>query len=224
MTKNLKVALFVQTITTAMMFGLITYFIIYGGLASGNRLIAYMYNIVFIAIILILDKVADHIMQSDDFLTRDHGRWKNLLARTLFATHMVSFKTALYLFYIVMLVLSRASFLEPDLIDRYQLSFIYSVEYGVLLLIPLDKFMELLTKDDKRLLKIVSRKKVDTAQPEHHNPNSLLTKQAINDKIVASTIVISAKEEHDPDQYIDKYQVQGVPNAHSSRLVQPNTE
>jgi len=144
---------------TALAIGLFTYYVIYNWLAGGHRLLAYIYNIAFIAIILLFDKYANFVMSKDGFLTAERTRFKHFLAQALFATHFVSFKTALYLFYIIMLIISRVSVLEPSLIDRHQLSFIYSVEYGVVLLIPLDKFLELLTKDDKRILKILSNHK-----------------------------------------------------------------
>ena len=138
------------TAITAVAIGLFTYFVIYERLAEGHRLTAYLYNIAFIAVILIFDKIADYLMEKDI---------RPIFARLLFVTHFISFKTALYLFYIVMLVVSRISILEPDMIDRHQTSFIYSVEYGVVLLIPLDKFVELLTKDDKRIFKIITKRK-----------------------------------------------------------------
>jgi len=143
---------------TAVFIGLFTYFIIYERLAGGHRLTAYICNIVFIAFILVYDKVADFLMAKDGYLAKERTAIGHFFARMLFATHFISFKTALYLFYIIMLIVSRISILEPDLIDRYQTGFIYSVEYGVVLLIPLDKFLELLTKDDKRIFKIISRR------------------------------------------------------------------
>ena len=142
---------------TAVLFGLITYYVIYSQLAGGHRLMAYVYNIVLIAAILVLDRLLNHCMEKDGFLTQERSRFGHFLAHCLFVTHFISFKTALYLFYIVMLVVSRVSILEPGIIDSHYLSFIYSVEYGVLLLIPLDKFLELLTKDDTRILRILKR-------------------------------------------------------------------
>jgi len=156
---GLKLVFILETIVTALVFGLVTYFIIYERLADGHRLTAYIYNLALIAIILILDKVTDTIMMTDGFLKKDYGVIRNFLSRVLFVTHFVSFKTALYLFYIVMLIMSRISILEPDIIDRYQLGFIYSVEYGIVLLIPLDKFIDLITKDDRRIHKIMAKLK-----------------------------------------------------------------
>ena len=156
-TKMIFIFELVAIVITAVIMGLFTYYVIYEWLADGHRLLAYVYNIAFIAFVLLFDKYANHVMSKDGFLTKERTKFKHFLAQVLFATHFVSFKTALYLFYIVMLIFSRVSMLEPDLIDRHHLSFIYSVEYGVILLIPLDKFLELLTKDDKRILKILSR-------------------------------------------------------------------
>ena len=157
MRKKLEAVLVVETLITAIIIGIITYFVIYGWLANGHLLTAYILNIAFIAIILVLDKAADHLMTKDEFLTEGRSRLRNIFARILFVTHLVSFKTALYLFYIVMLIVSRISILEPELIDIYHRGFINTVEYGIVLLIPLDKFVELMTKDDKRILKMIKR-------------------------------------------------------------------
>ena len=146
-----------ETIVTAVLYWLFAYYVIYGTLADGRPLVAYALNLAFIILILLMDKFADHIMNKDDFLLKDRGKVKNFLCTMLFYVHAVSFKTGVYLFYLVMLVVSRISILEPGIISPYLRTFIYSVEYGILLLLPLDKFFELLSKDDRRLLSILDR-------------------------------------------------------------------
>jgi len=168
--KGFKAFFVAETIITALGCALITYFIIYSRLAGGRPIVAYIINIGFIVLILLLDKFADFLMTSKDFLTKDRGRIKNFLAAVLFAAHCVSFKTGLYLFYIIMLIVSRVSILEPGIISPYLYTFIRSVEYGVVLLLPLDKFIELLTKDDRRFLKIMQNVKREEAR-QHRSMN-----------------------------------------------------
>jgi len=166
MKKRLKVVFVFETIVTAGVFWLIAYYLIYERLAGGHPLIAYVYNIIFIIIMLILDKILDYFMTREDFLTRDRGKVANFFARLLFAAHFVSFKTALYLFYIAMLVVSRVSMLEEGLISGHLDTFINSVEFGVVLLIPLDRFIELITKDDRRIENIIARIEAKAEQGE----------------------------------------------------------
>ncbi|MCL2841075.1 MAG: hypothetical protein FWE05_09925 [Defluviitaleaceae bacterium] len=144
-------------IITAALIGLFSYHIIYLRLAGGQSFIAYLINLTFIATVLILDIIANKIMTKEGFMTKERTKLGHFFAQVLFAAHFVSFKTALYLFYIVMLIASRTSILHPDFVFSYITGFIYSVEYGILLLIPLDKFLELLTKDDRRILRILHK-------------------------------------------------------------------
>ena len=159
MKKRLKAAFAFETIFTAVVYGLIAYHLIYVRLAGGRPLIAYAYNIALVVVMLVLDKLASYYMEDcgADFFSKKHGRARKFFARALFAMHFVSFKTSLYLFYIVMLVVSRVSLLQYGIISPYLYTFIRSVEYGVLLLIPLDKFMDLVTMDDRRITRILAQ-------------------------------------------------------------------
>ena len=157
MRDKVKLAAALEAIVFAALYGLITYFVIYIKLANGYGLAAYIYNLIFIIAILILDKIIDTRIRKEGFFDPNDTKFHRYIHNFIFALHLVSFKTGLYLFYIIMLILSRISILAPYVVDRYDISFIYSVEYGILLLIPLDKFIELLTKDDKRTLAILQQ-------------------------------------------------------------------
>ena len=152
-----KFAIAAETIITAILYGLFAYFIIYQRMAFGRSVIAYALNLIFIIIILLLDILMHIRMDSKEFLNANRGRVRTILGMVLFYCHFVSFKTGLYLFYLFMLVVSRMSTLEPGLLDPYLRTFVYSVEYGILLLLPLDKFLEQLAKDDKRMAAILKR-------------------------------------------------------------------
>ena len=148
-----------EVLITAVLFALFAYFVIYQRLAGKQEFLAYLFNLVFIAIVLVYDKFADHMMSKEGFLVKERTRLGHFFAEILFVTHMISFKTSLYFFYICMLVLSRVEILHPELFTDYNMGFIYSIEYGILLLVPLDKFIDLFTSDNKRTLKVINRLK-----------------------------------------------------------------
>jgi len=153
----IRVVFGAEAVLTAVLYGLFAYYIIYGRFAAGRPLIAYIYNLFFILVILLLDKLYHYYMRDGEFFMSEHSRFSVALSKTLFYTHFVSFKTALYLFYLAMLIVSRTAMLEPEIIGSYFRSFIHSVEYGILLLLPLDKFSEHLQRDDKRIFSIFKR-------------------------------------------------------------------
>lgn len=159
MRTKLKVVSLLEAVAFAGLFGLVSYFVIYLRLADSYRLTAYIYNLIFLTAILLLDKAIDNLLEKKGLFASANGKIKRFLARAILALHLVSFKTGLYLFYIAMLVFSRISILAPHLVERYDIGFIYSVEYGVLLLLPIDKFIELLTKDDRRTRRVLSKQR-----------------------------------------------------------------
>jgi len=159
--KNRKYILLelMEVVVSATLFALFAYYVIFLRLADRQEFIAYIYNLVFIAVVLVFDKFAEHIMSKDEFLVKERTKVGHFLAQVLFATHMISYKTALYFFYICMLILSRIAILHPDLVERFDMSFVLSIEYGILLLVPLDKFIDLLTSDNKRTMRVINRLK-----------------------------------------------------------------
>ncbi|MCL2171805.1 MAG: hypothetical protein FWB71_06570 [Defluviitaleaceae bacterium] len=152
-----KLAIAAEAIITAALYGLFAYFVIYGILAGGSSVRAYLFNLLSICIILIADVYFNRAIGRRDFFTRSRGRIRSGARRILCFMHIVSFKTGLYLFYLFMLIISRLSILSPELLDPYMRTFVYSVEYGILLLLPLDKFIELIAKDNSRLDILLNR-------------------------------------------------------------------
>jgi len=147
-----------ESVVVACLIGLFSFYVIYRGIANGVPLYAYGLNLLFIVTVLLLEKLLDSIMLSKGFtVTPQTKPYRVVMEKALYLAHMVSFKTALYLFYLVMLLVSRASALEPTIISDYVRTFIHSIEYCVLLLIPFDKFLEQITKDEKRNVKIYAK-------------------------------------------------------------------
>ena len=147
-----------ESVVVAFLFGLLSFFVIYRSIAGGIPLLAYSLNLVFIVGILLLEKVIDSVMLSKNFtITPQTKPYRALMEKALYLTHMVSFKTALYLYYLIILLVSRAATLEPTIISDYLRTYIHSVEYCVLLLIPFDKFLEQILKDEKRNKKVYAK-------------------------------------------------------------------
>ena len=132
---------------TATLYGVFVYFVIYRLLANGNMLYAYILNIISIVVFLFLDKLGNNQLLSKNLKIDNDAVW-------IYLTSIVSFKTTLYLFYAFILIVSRVSLLEPELIDPEFQRFVLSIEYTLVLLVAYDKFFEHLIKDDQRLRKI----------------------------------------------------------------------
>ena len=149
--RGATIALYVlESVVLAWIFGIFSFYVIYRRIAGEVPLYAYLWNLAFIVLLLLVEKFEDSFMLSKRFaITQQTEPYKVVLARVLYITHIVSFKTALYLYYVVILLVSRAAVLEPTIISDYLRSYIHSIEYCVLLLIPFDKFLEQIVKDER---------------------------------------------------------------------------
>jgi len=147
-----------ESVVVACLFGLFSFFVIYRNIAGGVPLLAYVFNLLFIVGMLLLEKFLDNIMLSKSFtITPETRPYKAVMEKMLYLAHMVSFKTALYLYYLVILLVSRAATLEPTIISDHIRIYIHSIEFCVLLLIPFDKFLEQILKDEKRNKKVYAK-------------------------------------------------------------------
>jgi len=141
-------------ILSAAVYGLFAFFVIYRGLSGEVMLNAYLWNIGFIIAILLVDKIANDILLSKDFvITRKNYFFTVLIHMASF----ISFKTTLYLFYTFILVLSRVSLLDPDLFTENFRNFVLAIEYCLILVVIVDKFTEYLLKDDRRIQRVTAK-------------------------------------------------------------------
>lgn len=163
---KVRIIMLLEVFLFAALFCIFAYFVIYRQMAGGYRLAAYFYNLIFITIVIFLDKFLNYIVSRDNAFVKGTSPFNRFATNVIFYFHAASFKTGMYLFYIVMLILSRVSVLAPYVVDRYDFSFIYSVEYGILLLIPIDKFFENLAKDRRRANYIMAKKRRNKSKDE----------------------------------------------------------
>lgn len=123
--------------------------VIFFNIAEQNAFYATIGNIVLIIIFVITEKVEKYIYRKVKLTTP-----KFPTLRKLYDFHMAgpSFKSAMYLFYIVIIVYSALIAANPDFSVRYIFhdpDYLLSVRYGALVLIAADKFMEQIFKDIK---------------------------------------------------------------------------
>ena len=142
---------FLYAIVTAVMYGMFSFFIVYQRLAVESVMYAYLWHIGFIIIFLILDKVANSILLSQEMVITERNYFFVWLTHQL---SFISFKTVLYLFYTFILIVSRITLINPGMITPVLHGFVLSVEYCLILVVTFDKFIEHLAKDDDRIRRI----------------------------------------------------------------------
>jgi len=138
-------------IIMAAIYGLFTYFGVFARGTDGYALRTYIWNLVLIVIVLIVDKV--YIAK-----LRKNAANKQTTAKPSKVLHFISFKASLYLFYIFAVTASRLMLLldiaETDALFNFRI-YILSIEYGLILLVAADKFIDQFVKD-KKLMKEVA--------------------------------------------------------------------
>jgi undecaprenyl pyrophosphate phosphatase UppP len=138
----------------ATLYGLFAYFVIYRVLAGENMLYSYLWNIGAIVLLLVADKYVNDTLLSKEFIITPKNYFFAGLAHTL---NFISFRTALYLFYIIVLIFSRVAILSPDLLNEDIQNFVLSVEYCLILLVVFDKFIVYLTNDSDKIQRITRK-------------------------------------------------------------------
>ena len=147
-------AYLLYTALSAVIYGLFAFFVIYRGLSGKVMLNAYLWNIAFIIVTLIADKVVnDILLAKETAITKSNY----FIAIAVHVLSFISFKTTLYFFYAFVLIVSRISILEPALISDEFRNFVLAIEYCLILVVVFDKFIEHLLKDDKRVKKISAK-------------------------------------------------------------------
>lgn len=136
-------------ILSAFVYGFVMY-LVYSWLSGYSIVYAYFGNLVLIIIALVWDeanfKMYDKMLQSKEAI-------KELKTSRFFRyilDSFISFKAALYLFYVVIMIFSKIIISYPALVNQDLSSFIAANEYSILLLIAIDLFSGQFVKDRKR--------------------------------------------------------------------------
>jgi len=128
----------------AALYGLLTYFGIFARGTDGFALRTYIWNLVLIALVLIIDKL--YIVK-----LKKNAEKRKAANRKAKVLHFVSFKASLYLFYMFALAASRLMLLLDIESLYYFRSYLLSIEYGLILLVAADKFIERFVKDKEQM-------------------------------------------------------------------------
>ena len=120
--------------------------IIFNNFAHRSMIAVMVINFALIIIFLIEDALGDYFYHKRK--GKDQGKKQNIFVKMLLAyLSSVSFKTALYLFYIAILICSAIDTVEPGLFSEDFGLYLLSVEYGILVLVAADNFLIMLLKD-----------------------------------------------------------------------------
>lgn len=124
-----------------LIFALIVYFT-YTWLLKYSLIFVYIGNAILIVLALMVDNWAyrqlNQIMDSDD----DFNKVKNSKLFLFYLESFVSFKTVLYLFYIIILVISEVISYNPNLLSDGLMNFVVANKYSVVLLISIERLMK----------------------------------------------------------------------------------
>jgi len=134
----------------AVTYGMVTYFGIFARGTDGFMLRTYIWNLVLIVLVLLTDRVYLSKLKKN----AEKRKAANKKTRVL---HFISFKASLYLFYMFALIASRLMLiLDPaEMAVLYNFrEYILSIEYGLILLVAADKFIDQFAKDKKQMIEM----------------------------------------------------------------------
>jgi len=119
---------------------------IFWGVANQNVMVATFWNAGFIVFFVLLEKAEIAIARKikAKYADREPGLLMRLLDSYISG---VSFKSALYLFYFVILVFAAIHAASPDVFSDEFGDYLQSVQYGILLLVAADTFFKQLSLD-----------------------------------------------------------------------------
>ena len=130
-------------------YGLILYFG-FALLAGLSLLCAYLWNFVLIILAISFDVYTEKMLKSVKtmmMLKKEYGTEK---AYSMITGGFVSFKTLIYLFYLIILVISQIISFSPALFGENLVNFIAANNYSILFLLAFDTFIGQFSKDREK--------------------------------------------------------------------------
>ena len=112
---------------------------------------AYFGNLTLIVLALVVDEI---ILKSYHSMIRSEKYAEQLVKDPFFRFSLdafVSFKTILYLFYILILIVSQMAEFNPTMLSGDLESFISANKYSILLLIAVDRLISQFPKDREKI-------------------------------------------------------------------------
>ena len=141
-------------VVIAVIYMLITYFGIFARGTEGYALRTYIWNLVLIVLVLTFER--KYLAK-----VKKNAEKRKLKNKKNGAFYFVSFKASLYLFYMFALIASRMMLLidfaelgrNAEALHSFSV-YLLSIEYGLILLVAADKFIDQFVKDKKQMAEI----------------------------------------------------------------------
>ena len=155
-------------IYTNVIYGLIVYFV-FTWLAGYSLLAGYFGNLALIVLGLVLDTYMLKMLQSKKLveeLRKEKDTEQGYRFIQLVLDNYVSFKTSLYLFYVLILVFSQIIVFYPTLFGENISNFIAVNNYSILLLVAFDMLSSQFLKDKARKKEIAENLEKAFSEPE----------------------------------------------------------
>jgi len=148
-------------------YGLILYFL-FTWLAEYSLLYAYFGNLSLIIIGLAIDAYFLKMLQSKKLMLqlKEENDAKNYRLIQRLVDSFVSFKTILYLFYVIILIFSQILTINPTFVGENISNFILANNYSILFLIAFDMLLGQFSKDKERMKEISENMKKSLADKE----------------------------------------------------------
>ena len=147
-------------------YGLVVYYA-FTWLSGYSLLYAYLGNLTLIAFGLAIDEYTQKMLQSKKLvmqLKEDKHREKNYRLVQWITDSFISFKTILYLFYVIILITSQIISFNPTLLSENVRNFISANSYSILFLIALDRLIVQFFDDKKKMKKVAENLKKSLAE------------------------------------------------------------
>jgi len=122
--------------------------IVFNNTAEQGLIVATIWNLALIIFFLVLEKAEHHFAHKLKAKYKDNEKKPNIFMKMVIAyLSGVSFKTALYLFHIYILVCSAINAADPEFFSEGFSAYLLTVEYGILVLVAADSFLNQLFKE-----------------------------------------------------------------------------
>jgi len=138
------------------LYGLVMYFA-FTWLSKYSLILAYLGNLVLIVVALVWDeanfKTYDSLLHTKEYLDqlKDKRYFRFLL------DSFISFKAALYLYYVLIMIISQVITSYPTLLPETLGNFFIANELSILLLVAVDLFTSQFEKDRKRSAEVLEK-------------------------------------------------------------------
>ena len=146
-----KLMYFIQTLVFALVYLFVTYVIFYS-IVNEDLFYATIINTILIIILIIMERIENSTvrkLRSESGTKKLGCLSKILLISNFYTTDRPCGKAALYLFYVIIIILTALHTAKPEVsfLSRFCITYFQSLSTGLLILITFDQFMKQMFDD-----------------------------------------------------------------------------